>query len=491
MTLANALGWTLIHSVWEGAAASLLLALGLCFMRSPRTRYLAGCLALAGILAGFCFTFFCLLPNETSIVSRAAQPHSSTPGSSVLAAGAERMASMVLPPWLAPLWLAGVLLFQLRLVGGWMTVRRLRGTGVMAAPDHWQVRLKGLCTRLGVTGSVELLQSSLAEVPVVIGHLRPVILVPLGLLAHMPGEQLESILLHELAHIRRHDYMVNLVQTLAEGLVFYHPAVWWISSLIRAERENCCDDLAVAAHGDAHQYAVALAALADNRWGAERIALAATGGSLMKRIRRLLQQPEGPRLGVGPAFAACVVLITCGMGIMGHVAQLAAAPQQRAETPDANWVKHDVSYIITDRERLAYKRLGTDEERAEFIKQFWELRNPTPGSATNPFKEEHYRRVAYADTRYTAESSLPGWKTDRGRIYIMYGPADEIESHPAGGSYERPAVEGGGATVTYPFEQWKYRWIEGIGTNIIIEFFDKGRNGEYRMTMDPKEKEIK
>jgi GWxTD domain-containing protein len=170
---------------------------------------------------------------------------------------------------------------------------------------------------------------------------------------------------------------------------------------------------------------------------------------------------------------------------------LAAAPQQRAETPDANWLKQDVAYIITDRERVAYKRLGTDEERAEFIKQFWERRNPTPGSATNPFKEEHYRRVAFADSRYTAESGLSGWKTDRGRIYIMYGPADEIESHPGGGSYQRPAVEGGGATVTYPFEQWKYRWIEGIGTSVIIEFFDKDRNGEYRMTMDPKEKEIR
>jgi GWxTD domain-containing protein len=161
--------------------------------------------------------------------------------------------------------------------------------------------------------------------------------------------------------------------------------------------------------------------------------------------------------------------------------------RKELETPYKKWLNEDVVYIITDEERQAWKRLATDEEREQFIEQFWLRRDPTPDTAENEFKEEHYRRIAYTNERFA--SGIPGWKTDRGRIYITFGPADEIESHPSGGSYERPAEEGGGTTSTYPFEQWRYRWIEGIGTDIIIEFVDPTMTGEYRMTMDPSEKD--
>jgi len=161
--------------------------------------------------------------------------------------------------------------------------------------------------------------------------------------------------------------------------------------------------------------------------------------------------------------------------------------RKELETPYRKWLNEDVAYIITDEERAAFKRLQTDEEREQFIEQFWLRRDPTPDTAENEFKEEHYRRIAYANERYA--SGIPGWKTDRGRIYITFGPADEIESHPSGGSYERPMEEGGGTTSTYPFEQWRYRYIEGIGSDIIIEFVDPTMTGEYRMTMDPSEKD--
>jgi GWxTD domain-containing protein len=161
--------------------------------------------------------------------------------------------------------------------------------------------------------------------------------------------------------------------------------------------------------------------------------------------------------------------------------------RKELETPYRKWLNEDVAYIITDEERTAFKRLQTDEEREQFIEQFWLRRDPTPDSAENEFKEEHYRRIAYANERYA--SGIPGWKADRGRIYITFGPPDEIESHPSGGSYERPTEEGGGTTSTYPFEQWRYRWIEGIGSDIIIEFVDPTMTGEYRMTMDPSEKD--
>jgi GWxTD domain-containing protein len=161
--------------------------------------------------------------------------------------------------------------------------------------------------------------------------------------------------------------------------------------------------------------------------------------------------------------------------------------RKELEGPYRKWLNEDVTYIITDEERQAWKRFSTDEEREQFIEQFWLRRDPSPDSAENEYKEEHYRRIAYTNERFA--SGIPGWKTDRGRIYITFGPADEVESHPSGGSYERPYEEGGGTTSTYPFEKWRYRWIEGIGTDIIIEFVDPTMTGEYRMTMDPSEKD--
>ena len=161
--------------------------------------------------------------------------------------------------------------------------------------------------------------------------------------------------------------------------------------------------------------------------------------------------------------------------------------RKELETPYKKWLNEDVTYIITDEERQAWKRLSTDEEREQFIEQFWLRRDPTPDTEENEFKEEHYRRIAYANERFA--SGIPGWKTDRGRIYIVYGPADEIESHPSGGTYERPYEEGGGTTSTYPFEKWRYRYIEGIGNDVNIEFVDTTMSGEYRMTMDPSEKD--
>jgi GWxTD domain-containing protein len=151
------------------------------------------------------------------------------------------------------------------------------------------------------------------------------------------------------------------------------------------------------------------------------------------------------------------------------------------------WLDEDVRWIITDQEREAFLKLSNDEERDQFIEQFWARRNPTPDSLDNPYKDEHYRRIAYANEHFAA--GIPGWKTDRGRIYIMYGPADEVESHPAGGTYDRPIEEGGGTTSTYPFEDWRYRYLEGIGQNIIIEFVDTCMCGDYHMTMDRSEKD--
>jgi len=151
------------------------------------------------------------------------------------------------------------------------------------------------------------------------------------------------------------------------------------------------------------------------------------------------------------------------------------------------WLNEDVVWIITDEERAAFKQLSNDEERDNFIEAFWQRRDPTPDTEENEYKEEHYRRIAYANEHFAA--GIPGWKSDRGRIYIMYGPADEVDSHPSGGTYERPMEEGGGETSTFPFEDWRYRYLEGIGQEIIIEFVDTCMCGDYHMTIDRSEKD--
>jgi GWxTD domain-containing protein len=151
------------------------------------------------------------------------------------------------------------------------------------------------------------------------------------------------------------------------------------------------------------------------------------------------------------------------------------------------WLNEDVVWIITDEERAAFKQLSNDEERDNFIEAFWQRRDPTPDTEENEYKEEHYRRIAYANEHFAA--GIPGWKSDRGRMYIMYGPADEIDAHPSGGSYERPMEEGGGETSTFPFETWRYRYLEGIGQEVMIEFVDTCMCGDYHMTLDRSEKD--
>ena len=151
------------------------------------------------------------------------------------------------------------------------------------------------------------------------------------------------------------------------------------------------------------------------------------------------------------------------------------------------WLNEDVIYIISPEERNAFLQLDTNEEREQFIEQFWLRRSSNPDLPDNDFKEEHYRRIAYANEHFA--SGIPGWKTDRGRLYIMWGPADEVESHPSGGTYDRPMEEGGGSTTTYPWETWRWRYLEGIGENVIIEFVDPSGSGEYHITMDPSEKD--
>jgi GWxTD domain-containing protein len=208
-----------------------------------------------------------------------------------------------------------------------------------------------------------------------------------------------------------------------------------------------------------------------------------------------------------PQFSRALVALALFTALVASpvLAQEAPPPSQANAKPDKDakrkmkqvykelgeaykhWLDEEVPYIISPAERAVFLQLATNEEREQFIEQFWLRRSDNPDLPNNDFKEEHYRRIAYANEHYA--SGIPGWKSDRGRIYIMWGKPDEIESHPSGGSYDRPMEEGGGSTSTYPWEKWRYRYLEGIGSDVELEFVDPSGSGEYHLTMDPSEKD--
>src|SRR5215471_4750401 len=217
------------------------------------------------------------------------------------------------------MWFAGAAACSVRLLAGWISATSLRRSHHAPAPPAWQQALDRLMKRMHVSRPVRLLATDRVDSPSVVGWLRPVILAPAGVLCGLAPEQVEALLAHELAHVLRHDYLVNLLQGVAEAVLFYHPAVWWVSSQIRAERELCCDDLAVAASGDVLTYARALAELETLRPSRARLAIAADGGSLLKRIARLIE-PARPTGSAGAAWAMSVLLIL-GAGALAIRAQ--------------------------------------------------------------------------------------------------------------------------------------------------------------------------
>ncbi|HEV2448476.1 MAG TPA: M56 family metallopeptidase, partial [Candidatus Sulfopaludibacter sp.] len=213
-------------------------------------------------------------------------------------------------PWILLVWFAGVVACSLRLAGGWISAARLQTAHTRSAPPEWQRTLDRLAARMRIAQTVRLLLSARVETPSVIGWLRPVILAPAGALLGLDPSHIEALLAHELAHIRRHDYLVNVLQGIAESLLFYHPAVWWLSNQVRAEREHCCDDIAVAASGDVLTYARALAELESLRPAHLQSAVAASGGSLARRIRRLIEPEAAPHARFGSEAAWVLGVLT-------------------------------------------------------------------------------------------------------------------------------------------------------------------------------------
>src|SRR5436190_12604527 len=309
MSAIHTLGWTLMHSLWQCAlaAAGLAALLTVVPARAARSRYALSVATLLLMVA---------LPLATGL-RMGSGPTWTDIGAQAFTT---RMRAAVEPalPWAVALWLGGVLLLSARLASGLLATWRLAIAGTRPVPEAWRQALGRLATRLRVSRPVRLLASALIEVPAVIGWWRPVILIPVSVLAGggLTPLQLDALLAHELAHVRRHDYLVNLLQTAVETLLFYHPAVWWVSTRVREEREHCCDDLAVAACGDARVYATALLRTEQLR-AAPALALGAGGGSLLGRVRRLLAPatPDAfPRWLAGVFGGALALAVAIGSG---------------------------------------------------------------------------------------------------------------------------------------------------------------------------------
>jgi GWxTD domain-containing protein len=350
---------------------------------------------------------------------------------------------------------------------------------------------------LGIVRPVRLMHSAMVQVPTVIGWLRPVVLIPVGCLTGMSQVQIAAIFAHELAHIRRHDYLVSVLQSVVEAVLFYHPAVWWVSKQVRKEREDCCDDLAVRTSGDSLAYAKALSLLEEHRSTYPAVSLGANGGVLVMRIKRLLGYEEAPAFSQMVGMTLLVVMVA---GIALCVGTLARAQDSADKKPSAErvasadamrqmyrkWVDEDVRWIITSEETKQFMKLSSDDARNEFIRQFWERRSQeNPNGPRDDFRKEYYRRIAYSNEHFAA-----GWKTDRGRILIVYGRPDSIDSHP------------GSDGDVKPWEVWHYNeiWESSTPTqgavesadkpilekNVDMKFVDTCSCGNYQLQASPK-----
>ncbi len=383
------IGWTLLHSLWQFALLAVLLAgvLEVLRRRSANLRYLVGCFALAAMLA-VSGTTFCLLPaasppmagvstptadvfsrtdpgkgdspifadtkigtvpTDSAVVGRLSPPDgvASIPAEPPATdATAEAASAPLLStigealspwlPWITVLWLSGVVLLSLRNLAGWIGVQRLRRVGTAPVCQELADRARAIIARMKISRPVRILQSTLVEIPIVAGWLTPMILPPVSILAELSPQQLEAILAHELAHIRRHDYLINLLQTVAETLLFYHPAVWWVSRRIRIEREHCCDDAAVRVCGDNLGLGEALTLLEASRLAlAPVVAIAGNrSGGTLGRVRRLLD-PTTESIGFSKASAAVVVLVLLALAMTAGWGHLATAESETAEKTPA------------------------------------------------------------------------------------------------------------------------------------------------------------
>lgn len=474
------LAWSLLHFLWQGLLLGLLawLTLTLLRRRSPQARYLVGLAFLAACLAAPLGTYSRLKPTDTTpsaarvIDTARPLPDLSAPALPPLQAGppARPWQARLQPllPWVVLSWVAGVLLLSLRAAGGWLWLRRLKTHAQPIPDERWQARLRRLASQCGLSRAVRFLESARVSTPLCMGLLRPVILVPLGFFAQLDPMAVEAILAHELAHLRRFDGLVNGAQCLIEVLLFFHPAVWWLSRRIRTEREHCCDDAAVLACGDAVLYAETLSRLDALRERPLSLALSARGGNLMERIRRLLLADPAPirlapaGLTLVAAFGLCATLVAtqtekpavpAPATPVVAVATPALAPKPMAEKAPSAVISVEGGSLFETLNQLAAARrldlvIDTSVRDAKgpfaFRHTTWEQALDSLLKANHLDKDlqggvlrvawadqmrserAHVQPVAVASPAPAPAAELPPWARER-RIYFRYSPKGDTE----------------------------------------------------------------
>ncbi len=340
----ESLGWTILHSLWQGAILAILLTLAWIFLRknSSELRYFVATTALFTLFVVSLLTFLSLyfsytepaispdLSHQEMIWIAEHMPSAEIEANSASALLGFQQYFAVHLPLIVSAWFLGVVVLMLRFLGGIAYLQRLKHYKVVPASSHWEGTLRYLSTQIRVSQPVRLLESAIIQTPMVIGYLKPVILLPLGALSGLPLAQIESILAHELAHIRRHDYLVNLLQSLVDITLFFNPFAWWISACVREERENCCDDIAVQATGDSLTFIKTLANLEALRLDSPQLAVAFIGnkGSLKSRVQRLIYG-KNQKATFSEGFLSALVLFFC-IGIASYQAQADYQPEQKA-----------------------------------------------------------------------------------------------------------------------------------------------------------------
>ncbi len=388
-------------------------------------------------------------------------------------------------------------LMLVRLLVAQVLVRRL----VRASVSIPEVEVRGILERERVGPIPALRESGWITVPVTTGCFVPEILLPSGW-RDWDDAKLHAVLVHEMAHVRRGDTLIAFAASFNKCVFWFHPLAWWLERRLALLAEQAADDCSVLVLGDRERYASALIDMAAAKAGRHRLVWEAVAMAksteVRRRIERILDeravvsrsvtrgrwlaialvsvpllfgaaaiQLEMQRATTAAEIRPPTVLAEVTTPVPGKTAERVAKLRAQLEPPYRKWLDEDVRYIIGEKERETFQQLTGDAERERFIEQFWLAKDPTPGTAANEFKEEHYRRIAYANERFAGRE--PGWKTDRGRMYIIFGPADEIESHPSGGNGKPP------------YEVWRYRGADFDGE---MEFVDAAMTGEYRLEPD-------
>lgn len=425
-------GWALVHFVWQGAAigSAAALVLRACRRCAASTRYLIACGAMVAMLMCVAATAASIEPPIAEGTTASGSIHSRLiarrdvllPVYAPQTSDSPRLSNTQrierLLPRIVAAWLIGVFVLLARVATGWWRVRRLHKAASASVRSNWQAAANRIASRLRLTRMIPVVELPHIDVPLVVGCIRPIVVLPIAALSQLNAAQVEAILAHELAHVRRHDYLVNLLQTIAETLLFYHPAVWWVSARIRDDREHCCDDIAVAVCGDPVEYATALTELEAWRSGQLSLAAAATGGSLLNRVRRILRSDTSDDSRLSSS--------TLGLAGVAMFAALAAVTVMAQATASDGRPKFEVASVRLNTSGTNFLSMGTQPggrfeainmPLALLIRSAYRLQESQLIGAPDWVSTERYDIVAKAEGAF--ESPVPGGGLSRQQLMLQ------------------------------------------------------------------------